>query len=70
MATRIPKPIKHETYPVVDPELMDIVNGIYARWTAEEFGNAVWQYRREHNLIVYKQQLKKDLEELKEELDQ
>jgi hypothetical protein len=69
MATRKPREIKPEVYPEVDPELMAIVNSIYARWTAEEFGNAIWQYRREHDLIKRKEQLKQQMAEIAAELE-
>lgn len=69
MATRRPKTATPETYPEVDPELMAIVNSIYARWTPEEFGNAIWQYRREHDLIKRKAELKQQMEEIAAELD-
>lgn len=69
MATRRPKPATPEIYPEVDPELMAIVNSIYARWTPEEFGNAIWQYRREHDLIKRKAELKQQMEEILAELE-
>jgi dsDNA-specific endonuclease/ATPase MutS2 len=69
MATRKPRDIKPETYPEVNPELMAIVNSIYARWTPEEFGNAIWQYRREHDLIKRKAEFKQQMEEIAQELE-
>jgi hypothetical protein len=39
-----PKPT---VYPVVDPELLEIVRGIYAKWTGQEFAAAVAEIRRD-----------------------
>lgn len=66
----VKKPAVPVVHPKVDPELMAIVVGIYARWTPEEFGHAIGQYRREHNLIIQKTEIKKKIKQLNEELEQ
>jgi hypothetical protein len=39
-----PKPI---VYPTVDNDLLEIVRGIYLRWTGKEFADAVGEIRRD-----------------------
>jgi hypothetical protein len=69
MATRKPREVKPEVYPEVDPELMDIVNNIYSRWTGDEFANAIKKYRREHDLNQRREQLKQQMAEIAQELE-
>jgi len=55
---KVKKEPKKIVYPVVDPELLKIVYGIYEQWTAKEFSDAVAEYRRQ----VSDREARQDLE--------
>ena len=69
MATRKPKEIKPEVYPEVDPKLYAIILRIYATWTGDEFANAIKKYRREHDLNQRREQLKQQMAEIAQALE-
>ena len=58
------------SYPEANPELLKIVYSIYQKYGTEQFGLAVWQYRREQNLIVERAAKKQALEELAKEIEE
>lgn len=60
--------------PTADPagvaELLPILKEFYTRFpTGAEVSEAIHQYRREHNLIIEKEEKKKRVKKLQEELD-
>lgn len=69
MATRKPKTIAPEVYPEVDPKLYAVILRLYATWRPDEIGHAIWQYRREHDLIQKREKLKQQLADIAAELE-